>query len=313
MKIILSVTRVTTALLSELRTAFLHFSVFLIVLILPQRMHFSIFRFLARLHPLILDVEQASRNLTEFYQQQPASLTDSARNIALHQLLAYADFYLILFYKDQWLKNNVVINGSLPTQKSHAKGAFFFTLHYGQGVWAYKIMHRQGLPLTRLHAPPPETSPLGHVLADKLGHWRARQLQRFAGCPPITPGGSIEKMRQLLCDEKASIVVMPDAPLRPKQTRIEVRLLDQPSALANGAIDLAVRERVPVYVYTMATDLSTGKRILNMHGPYNLNCKQALAQKIADIASLAIKNDPYAWHLWPWSTHIMQPSQSLPK
>lgn len=301
------------ALLGELRTACLHLAVFLVVLILPENTHLRAFRTLARLHRLLLNVEPAAANLMENHDTAMPSQSAAAHNIALHQLLAYADFYLILFYKDRWLENNTVINGVLPNKESHNCGPLFLTLHYGQGVWAYDIFRRLGLPLTRLHAPPPNKSLPGSILADKLGHWRARQLERFAGTPSITPGGSVEKMRHLMCDQRIPVVAMPDVPLRPNQNRINVRLLDQPSALANGVIDLAVREHIPVYVYTMATDLSSGKRVLDIQGPYNFDHKQDLAQKISDIATAAIKKDPCAWHLWPWAKHIMQSEPSHPE
>lgn len=306
MKIRSRFSHTTKALLCELRTAFLHISVFLVVLLLPQSVHLRAFRTLARLHRLLLDVKPAANSLMAKHDVALSSASKAARNIALHQLLAYADFYLILFYKDRWIQSNCVINGALPNKESHDRGPLFLTLHYGQGVWAYDILRRQGLPLTRLHAPPPSKSQLGSILADKLGHWRARQLERFAGTPPITPGGSVEKMRHLMCDERIPVVAMPDVPLRPDQNRINVSLLNQPSALANGVIDLAVREHIPVYVYTMTTDLSNGKRVLDMQGPYSFGCKQELAQKVADIASAAIRKDPFAWHLWPWAGHIMQ-------
>lgn len=306
MKTRLPFSQTAKALLSELRTACLHLAVFLVVLVLPQSTHLWAFRTLARLHRLLLDVRPATTNLMASHDLALPSESVAARTIALHQLLAYADFYLILFYKDRWLQNNYVINGVLPNKESHDCGPLFLTLHYGQGVWAYDVFRRQGLPLTRLHAPPPNKSQLGSILADKLGHWRTRQLERFAGTPSITPGGSVEKMRHLICDQHIPVVAMPDVPLRPNQNRINVRLLDQPSALANGVIDLAVRERIPVYVYTMATDLSSGKRVLDIQGPYSFDCKQDLAQKTADIASAAIRKDPCAWHLWPWAGHIMQ-------
>lgn len=298
------------ALLAELRTLCLHLAVFLIVLVLPQTIHLPAFRLLSRLHRLLLDTGPAAENLIKWRNLPAARQPAIARTIALHQLLAYADFYLILIYKDGWLSKNLIVNGNLPNRESHSLGPFFFTLHYGQGVWAYEVLRRQGLPLSRLHAPPPEKSPLGQKLADKLGHWRAGKLEQFAGAPPITPGGSVEKMRSLMCEKQQPVVAMPDVPLQPGRSRVETRLLGRPSALANGVIDLAVREHIPVYVYTMATDLSSGKRVLDIQGPYSFGCKQELAQKIADIASAAIRKDPCAWHLWPWAEHIMQSESS---
>lgn len=290
------------AMRNELKTALLHAGIFLTVALVPQRFHLAAFRGLARLHPLLLDVSAATQSLLSFNSGLTTNKAGIARRIALHQIVAYADFYLILFYGNTWFKKNVRVEGSLLPAARHEKGPFFFTPHYGQGVWAMYHFKQQGYPLTRLHAPPAQHSPPGEYLSHKLAHWRTRQLEKLTGITsiPVGGGGTVERMRQRLCDEGMPVLAMPDAPIRHGQRYIPIQLLQRNAGFANGVMDLAARENIPVYMYTMAIDLSSGQRSLKIHGPFREESKEQLAQRLADISTQAIQKDPFAWHLWPW-------------
>lgn len=290
------------ALRGELKTLALHGAIFLIVALLPQRVHFFMFRQLARCHARILDVGSATTCLQNFMGAAAVSRAETAQRIALHQIVAYADFYLVLFYGERWFRRNVLVEGARVVGDEQAPGPFFFTPHYGQGVWAFHYLKRCNMPLTRLHAPPPAASPPGQRLAAWLGRWRVRQLEKLTGVASIAVGGggSVERMRQRLCDERMPVLAMPDAPVAPQQRRIAVTLLGQPAALAHGVMALAAREGIPVYIYTMVVDLHSGRRHLRLHGPFTGCSKEQLAQHLADISTQAIEQDPYAWHLWPW-------------
>lgn len=302
------------ALRGELQTLALHGALLLVVVLLPERLHFRAFRALAWLHPWLLQVEAARAGLQSFMPEEIGCPATVARRIALHQLIAYADFYLIVFYGERWFARNVVVDSSLLPVATHDKGPLFFTPHYGQGVWAMYYLKQQGMPLTRLHAPPPAQNPLGQRIAGWLGHWRTRQLEKLTGVASIAVGGggSIERMRKRLCDEHMPVLAMPDAPVTPQQRYIPVQLLGKPGAFAHGVIALAIREGIPVYIYTMVLDLHSGQRQLRLQGPFRENDKQQLAQRLADISTLAIKQDPYAWHLWPWLESILRESDLPP-
>lgn len=302
------------ALGSELKTLALHGSLLLVVALLPERLHFRMFRALAWLHPLLLSVDSARAGLQGFMPDATVSPALAARRIALHQLVAYADFYLILFYGDRWFARNVVVDSSLLPADTHDKGPFFFTPHYGQGVWAMHYLKRQQMPLTRLHAPPPPQSPPGQRVAGRLARWRTRQLEKLTGVSSITVGngGSVERMRARLCDERMPVLAMPDAPVAPQQRQIPVQLLDRPAAFAHGVMALAARENIPVYIYTMAIDPCSGQRHLCLQGPF-MDCdSQRLAQSLADISTQAIRHDPYAWHLWPWLESFLRQTDIPP-
>lgn len=288
------------ALLAELRHLLLHGLLAAAVWLLPQRGHFPAFRLLARWRWLLpgktgLDNLLASRPGLQPWRQS------LERGCALHQIVDRADYYLTRKYGPQWLARNLLLSGQIEPRHLHSQPApMLLTPHYGQGFWAlYYFRQQLGLPVAWLHLPPATRNPLGEKLAARHARKRIAQVERLGKSPAIPTGGSVQAMQQRLCEDGQAVLAMPDVPPEPARSRLDIRLLGRPASIPAGSLEMAARERIPVYIYTIAMDRRSGKRRMQLHGPYTGLSAQQLAEEFASILDAAIERDPCAWHLWP--------------
>ena len=287
-------------LLKELRHVLLHTLLAVTVWVLPHNLHFRAFRLIARLRWLIPVQTGLSSMLKHLPELQPYRHSITLGH-ALHQIVDQADYYLTHKYGNNWLKQNLQIEGRILSAHLAGKPApVLLTPHYGQGFWAlYYFRHVLGLPVAWLHLPPPAVSQLGQKLASRHGRKRIRRVEMLAGCRPIPTGGSIQAMQSCLQQGNA-VLAMPDVPPAPSRSHLPISLVGRQAAIPAGTLQMAARERAPVYMYTVYLDRSTGKRKLKLNGPYIGLSAEDLAAKFAEMLNTALSTDPAAWHLWPW-------------
>jgi hypothetical protein len=61
---------------------------------------------------------------------------------------------------------------------------------------------------------------------------------------------------------------------------------------------LAVKEHIPVVVYTLALDRETGHRRLRISEPLLMENEKVLMNALVSHLEAAITQDPPAWHNW---------------
>ncbi|MET1079726.1 MAG: hypothetical protein ABWY06_17080 [Pseudomonas sp.] len=274
-------------------------SIALIVLLLPWSWAFRLLRFCTRFSFMRSPCADAAS--AEAKKMGLGAQFLQVRLISLHRLVDMADYFLTLKYGRGWMRRNVWVSGDELPASTALAAPLFITFHYGQGFWALRYFRDRGYPVAWLHAPPPLRAPWGEKFNSWMGRRRIAQVARLCGAPAIAVGGSIERMRERLLKAQRAVMAMPDAPLQPGQSSIDVRLLGQPARLPAGAIRMAVQAGVPVVIYSIVVDPITGRRNLRLEGPIQAVTAEALAQRLADHLGSAIVADPSAWHVWPWA------------
>lgn len=67
-----------------------------------------------------------------------------------------------------------------------------------------------------------------------------------------------------------------------------------------GGLQVAVRESVPIILYTMVARPADGKRILTIHKCFEGIDASDLVAQLGGVLELQLIEEPAAWHLWPW-------------
>src|SRR5690554_1680973 len=138
-----SITQTLDALKQEARIACLHLALLTITRCLPQRWHFKALKGLARLHPFLLEKNNAVDKLLAFKPELSPYRKSLSLGFAFHQLIDQADYYLTRRYGTSWLNHNLVIDkqpeATWPAEELGA--ALFLTPHYGQGFWALRYLN----------------------------------------------------------------------------------------------------------------------------------------------------------------------------
>jgi len=221
------------------------------------------------------------------------------RRARYHLLVDNADYFLSRSRGPRWMRRYLRVSGG-ENLDSAVNPALFVTFHWGQGFWALRYLRDRGFAAAWLHAPVPARLEPGGCIAGLMGRRRIRQVGRLSGAEPIPVGGSIAAMRERL-QQGLSVMAMPDAPLRPGQRELAVELLGRPAHIAAGVITMAAADRIPVYAYTVRADPRTGRRHLAIAPALVADDPALLAQRLADVLSQAVQDDPAAWYVWPFA------------
>ena len=289
------------ALKQEVKVFILHLTL-LVISLLPISAQYFFIDKLARWHHLFFDYSAAVAKIIHYFPERHQQHEALGIGLAKNQLLDYLDCYLSLFRGKRWVANNICYRGPDLTAIAQSGPGLFFTLHYGQGIWALKKFKLNNIALAWLYLGVPKLADtqFGNYLFTLMLKFRVKQIEKITQAKPIPTGGSVSVMQERLIQQKSFVMVMPDAPLSPEQSSVPVQLLGRKARIAKGSLALAVREGVPVYLYTIAYNAHTKKRALNLQGPFFYENEQLLAQALADILSKALVENPCNWYLWEW-------------
>jgi lauroyl/myristoyl acyltransferase len=89
-----------------------------------------------------------------------------------------------------------------------------------------------------------------------------------------------------------------DVPVEQQRNVLLTRLFGRPACLPHGLVYLAVKEHIPVVVYTLALDRETGHRRLRISEPLLMENEKVLMNALVSHLEAAITQDPPAWHNW---------------
>lgn len=305
LSMILTISKFSRAALKELNAASLHIIVAALTLLLPWALSFRALRLLTRLK---LGSSPYDPHAYAHMHQQGfiADRNVLLRQIRLHRLVDLADFYKSYVTTSGWVSRYWNRSGDMLPSPTEHPAVLFVTFHYGQGFWALNHFKQHGLNMAALYRPPPKA--FGELFNYYFFWIRLRRIQSMTGTRPIRVGATNSELRLLahrLLKERAPIGVMPDIPVSSHESALQATLLNKSIYFPRALLRLAVKNRIPVVLYTSVLNLRTGARDVNIECIYSPDSESALAQGMASSLERALLNDPTAWHLWPWSREII--------
>lgn len=225
----------------------------------------------------------------------------------LVQLVDHADLYLSRFRSDRWMDRHLVVSGdSWPDPLTPFLAISF---HWGAGLWSLRDLSRHGFRTAFMFRKFSEGS-AGYVVT-KYAHWRLGEVERAGRASPIVTGPNvIERVRQTLQNE-VSVAVLLDAPDTNPDNCILVQLLGRNARLPGGIVRFAVEKQIPVFVFTLSLDQNTGRRHLVIKGPFPNQNEQKLMDGLVSVFTEAVRQQPYAWHFWPYLESFLVRDQEL--
>lgn len=230
---------------------------------------------------------------------------------AQHHILAdHSDYFLT--GKSAELKNNPrlkVLQNGLSGYKGLAP-TLIMTFHWGQGFWLLRYLRSQGFHPAWLHAPVKSESSLGSYVEAKMGRVRIRKVAEITGAEPIATGNAVQTMKEYLKDAKHCVIAMPDAPLAPGRSSIQVKFLGKLASWPAGLITMAAEEQLEVSVATCGLNTQSGEREIRITKPLRYQDAQSLAQQLAIKLEEHIKIASSAWYVWPHVESFFQNAES---
>lgn len=271
--------------------------------VLPWRWTFAVFCWLARWPGLYrADTEQAVAQAVLHGLCTPQAAAVFAWERRLVQLVDHADHYLYRTRSLAWLTRHLDVVGNW--QDSDRAG-MLWTFHWGAGMWALVHARSAGMRAQMLLASPQGPDFAGRVVFFHYIRARLRSVQHALGRPTVFVPGAMAGVRAAIARNEQLVVVMdvPEdrvGPVRLAQLRLNP--VSVPAALP----DMAAAMGLPVTVFTMGLDVTTGRRQLRIVSLGVQSDPQALSDGVfAELDALLVAK-PAAWHLWSQAPRFLR-------
>lgn len=270
---------------------------------LPWRWSFALFRWLARWPGLYrADTEQAVAQAIAHGACLPAQTDAFAWEQRLVQLVDHADLYLYRTRSRRWLAHHVDIVG---TWQGAERAGMCWTFHWGAGMWALLHARHAGMRAQMVLAAPQGPDFVGRWVFAQYVRARLRSVHHALGRPVVFVPGGMVGVRGAIARNEQLVVVMDVPEDRVGPVRL-AQLRQQPVSVPAALPDIAVAQALPVTVFTMGLDVTTGRRQLRIVPMGVHTDAQALSDAVfAELEALLVAK-PAAWHLWAQAPRFLR-------
>jgi len=268
--------------------------------VLPWRCSFRLYRRVAQ-SDWLFRAETRSVLAGVAAWRQPADPAAWAAEYRLVHLIDRADLWLSRFRSDHWIDKHMVVEGD-----AWPDGPFVgITFHYGAGLWSVRHLcrNRRCASILWLRFEPGhfKDAPLQH----RYGRARIREAERAARAPVIFTGSNAVAQMRAALRRGGCILGLIDLPPGRAYSAIPVDFLGSRAWLPPGLLRLARIENVPVAVYTVGIDRTTGQRKLHIRrlpasgadAAAAADDQQRLQVVVRDLEQAIIADAP-SWHAW---------------
>jgi phosphatidylinositol dimannoside acyltransferase len=263
--------------------------------VLPWRLCFRVFGWLARWNGLYWDATQRSVEHARSMGWLGADATEWARRRRLVTLIDHADFFLVYTRSSQWLKRYVTVQGQWPTAN---KAAILCTFHWGANMWAMRHMYQNGMHAHLLHGSLDKVHFKGRPVLHAYLKARAAGGDRELGRTRLNIGTKLRSVLLKIIADQEQIIGAIDVPADAYRGKQEVTVLGKKGEVPNGLMRLAVEHQVPVALYYTAINFETGQRTLVIKNLGVLTSVDEFAEKAFSELDQMIRDSPPTWHLW---------------
>ncbi len=262
--------------------------------LLPWKLCWRLYRKAARRHWLYPEESHAMQQGLARLQPE-ADTRQWLERFKLAWLLEQADLFLFRFQPQRNLRSRwQEPDGRWPRQRP------FMTLffNFGFGLLVLEQMRAAGLQPSLVYAPVPAERP-GGMSRSRYAYMRFRQqaMQRACEQRAIPTGGAWEKIQQALAEQR-SIVVVADAPSKPGNRTIPVRLFGHQGQWRRGVVDLVTQAGLPTVLFRVRLNWETGVRQLVISPPLDCRNEQALIEDLLHHFHRGMEEHPETWLYW---------------
>lgn len=283
----------STAWRDELRSLIELFLIPMLTVLLPWSLGYRWLRRCARWRWLMREEWQAA--LAGVQRWLPVEdAEDWAWRYRTVRLVDHADLWLCRTRSDAWMRRHFSQHPALPTPRQPAIGAFF---HWCAGLWSVRALHATGTPVAPIARRFHRAAMGGTWFSYLYGKLRFAEFARAAGRPLLYPPGTAKQALAELAQGHwvigAPDIYPSDAPF-PR----EVHAFGRRAWFTEGMLRIARDAGAPVFLFTLGVDFASGRRDLQVAGPFAADDPQLL-QRIASFWEALLRDRSWGFTLWP--------------
>lgn len=263
--------------------------------VLPWPWAFAVFRWAASWSALYrADTEQATAQAVAHGACTPEQAPAFAYERRLVHLVDQADHYIFRTRSQRWLERHVDVTGQWTEPE---RAGMLWTFHWGAGLWALRHARQRGMHAHMVLASPQGPDFVARSVFFAYVKARMRSVHLALQRPVVFVPGAMAGVRAALERQEQLVVVMdvPEDQVGPVRTgHLRGQALSLPAALP----DMAVAQALPVTVFSMGLDLTSGRRQLRIAQLGVYDDASRLSDAVFAQLDTLLNGQPAAWHLW---------------
>ena len=217
-----------------------------------------------------------------------------AREQRYERLVDHTDLQLSRSRSDRFLARHVDLVGAWPEGNAPLLA---LTFHWGGGHWGIRSLAATGRRIACLSAPFDRKPPRGLSIAQRYGYQRLAEVVRSAGAELIFAGVSGRPFYRAL-QRGESLLALIDVPPGEVGGGHPVTLLGRPAQLPSGLVKLAQSTQLPVVMFAVETDRTTGRRRVHVSEEFRVSDRDAAMRRVAAELERLLLLRPAAWQFW---------------
>ncbi len=274
------------------------FALPLVALVLPWRLAFAVYRWLANFPLFSVRVAM----FLEGVRRTRTLDAQAARHLAwrhrLYLLLETGDATLAQVRGPRWMSRYLKRTGDFPRGPDSYVAIFF---HYGTGLWGIRAMAEHGRPARLVGRPIDREGLRNRPFMQRYGEWRYDVAARAGRGPIILWGGARKQIGAALASGQAVLGAV-DVPPTETHSLSPVTLLGRPTHFTHGLVEIAAQANVPLVVFCVGLSEDARERVLEVSAPI-VAAGRPLAEVMQELATHLdrhLARDPAGWYLWGW-------------
>ena len=221
------------------------------------------------------------------------------------RLTDHADMWIYKLWGARWYDKHVVLDAK---HDGAFEQGFYLGYHFGGSWWIAAFLRERNLPTAILFWDSAKPQAWVARLMHHITHWRVNTIGRLLGVPQLftnTEGVSWQIIRNWR--NGVSLIAMADVPPPLVDRTCTVEFFDRPAEFPPSLIELALRQKKPIYMFKAEWDRVTMRPIMQVREVVGLNHELVLQDFVDELESM-IRRRPGAWHLWGDATLFFRQS-----
>jgi len=294
-------------LIRELKNLFEFYLIPWLVVMLPHRVYYPIFKFICRYTFFYSVYSKGSYQYAIKYIPNCHTPKIWERNVRLLYLIDISDSWLA------WLRPQKARNIQTKVGEWKSETGFLaLSVHWGAGFLSLPDIQRSGFNPFFVFSGEPIKFEYQGIMEKYYRKIRRYYVNKISGSVAIPTGGGYQIIKDQV-SQKGVPVILFDAPKDEENAKNFLMVFNYKYNIASGFINLICKENIPYQLFSVLLDFKSGKRKLRINNLKNVDSEQELIQELSIFFEILLTESPEHWFFWRQSSALFIEKNQEPK
>ena len=284
----------------EIKNLFEFYIIPLLVVILPHKVSFYIYKLICRYTFFYNKYSNGSLHNAEKFLNRKFAKALWIRNVKLLFLYDIADYWLATLRPNKMKKLNI-----FKGEWANNNNLLLLGLHYGPGYVMLMDLKEKKYSPHFVFVVPEVSYKYQSFIEDKYRKARVKHLNNISGGSTITTGGGYQLILDTVAN-KGTPIILYDAPKYETKTKYCLQVFGKKYPVASGFINLICKEGIDFQLYNVQLDFETGMRKITISDLKSYDSEEKLLEELSSYFEKVIQSSPEQWFFWRQSSALFQ-------